>query len=183
MLEASQGRASLGPQLKTTLYGLEKLTEIPYERAPAAERIRKARKAAGFDRAFVAESLGLTDMAVYDLEAYDNDAFLCISLHQLGTLADLLGVTPVDLVAPPSSIKPRQMDFPTLVHAMQAEMQKNGETIEAYSDRIGWDVASAIVDPLQAWKDWNLDGLQDVCRSVDANWLALLESWPQERAI
>ena len=58
------------------------------------ERIRLARERAGLEPADVAAQLNLPQAHYWDLESFEDEAWMTISLEELGTLARILGVTP-----------------------------------------------------------------------------------------
>ena len=148
-----------------------------YERGPAARRIRSARERLGLsDEAFAAK-FGFKDW-YHDLEAYDDDVFMAISLRQLGQLADALRLTPLGIVAPtdPPVVKPISMS--DVVKALSFHMAQRSETPDSLSARVGWELAGALENAECAWNEWNVDCLQDVSREIEVSWMGVLASWP-----
>jgi transcriptional regulator with XRE-family HTH domain len=147
-----------------------------------AERIRTARQRAGISARELAEAMGLSIESFDDLESYDDEAFMCVSLSQLGALGDRLGLTPVEIVAPIVTMNPDPIPMSTLLARVVSEIERKGETAEAFGTRLGWDVSGALANPQNTWQEWNLECLQAVCKSVGVDWLGVLASWPKQHA-
>jgi len=152
------------------------MDETEYQRAPAATRIREARERAGFSRGQVAWTIHIGDMSYADLEAYDGEAFTTISLDQLGRLALFLGIAPAEIVSPLGRAVPDPIQIEQVISAIEEQRRDRGESVERFSERVGWNVESALCDPQQAWVDWNVDCLQDVCRVLGIDWVRVLGS-------
>ncbi len=157
--------------------------EMEYERGPAADRIKSARLRARILEQEIVDSIGLGSAAYGDLEAYDDEAFMCVSLHELGSLADMLGVAPHELVAPPGATVPPPVKMRVVVESIKTQIRDRSETPDSFGDRVGWDISSALADSRNAWKDWNLDCLQDVSKAVGLKWLGVLAAWPGRNAV
>jgi len=151
------------------------MAPIDHLRAPVASRIARARERAGLDSVQVATALGLSVDSYDDLESYDADAFMCISLGQVRALGGILGVSPRELVTPEGAeeldgeITPGQ-----IVARIQDRIQEDAVSVEDFETQVGWLVTSALADPEAVWSDWNLDGLQDICGAIGLNWLHLI---------
>lgn len=149
-----------------------------YDRGPAAERIRAARERAGLIAIEVAGATNLGNDAYFDLEWDDDEAFEAISLDQLGRLAVKLGLTAVEIVRPTGAAPVREpIAMDDLITAIETRVRSLGESVDAFGDRVGWGVESALGDPRAAWHDWNVDGLQDICRELGFDWMRILASW------
>ncbi len=146
---------------------------------PVADRIACARGAAGLDMAAVATAIGLSEAAYFDLEAYDDEAFTCISLGQLCCLGQVLNVSPRQLVAPegtqPTSVEVSSLK---LVAAIRRFLETSALSVEQFEDEVGWGVSDALQNPETGCNDWCLDGLQDICRPLGLNWLLVLPNAP-----
>ena len=140
-------------------------------RPPVAKRIKDARLKAGLSSLSAAKKMELSIAAYDDLEEEDDEAFMSISLNQLRILAKSLSLKPLQLV--------QENEFETieknttvqeLVNCIKENINKNSETVEEFSNRVGWDVSTALDNPDNVWNDWNLDGLQDISREVGVHW-------------
>ena len=148
-------------------------------RAPVADRIARARQRAGLDCVAVAHQLGMSAAAYDDLEANDDDAFMSISLGQLCSLGQLLNISPRTLIAPEgATLNPERISFVELVDRMRQYMRVHSLSVEQFEDRVGWEVSGPLQNPETAWKDWNLDGLQDICALLGVDWLLALPGTP-----
>ena len=99
---------------------------------------------------------------------------MTVSLTQLRLLASLLGVTLRFLVRLDDPSGGRTVSLTEVVDRVRAVMEAKRETADAFSERVGWDVASALLDPDSAWTTWNLDMLIDVCNAVGIAWSDVL---------
>ena len=147
------------------------------ERPPAAKRIKEAREKAGLSPEKVAEIVGLSIAAYDDLEEDDDEAFMCVSLGQLRSLAEILLIKPMQVVEKNIDYRNQEVITVTqLAERIRENIKYNSEDVESFGERVGWDVSSALEDPNNIWKDWNLDGLQDICNAVGVNWENVLNS-------
>ncbi len=126
----------------------------------------------------MADAIGLSPAAYRDLESYDDEAFMSISLGQLRSLAQALAVTIRELVSDAARAQPaRGTTSPEdLVQRIEAELQATGETVTEFSSRVGWDVAPALEDPRTIAPQWNADGLIAICDAVEVPWLDVLSA-------
>lgn len=159
-------------RLIVTLGGIKRMK---HTRAPTAGRIRQAREVAGLGPSALAESLGLPSQSYEDLEAYDDEAFMCISLGQLRTLAAILNVTARGLIAPEGVDGVRgEVTAAEVVDAIRERLRRSEQTVEDFEAEVGWSIAGALNNPDSIWSDWNLDGLQDICRAIGLEWLRVV---------
>ena len=144
-------------------------------RPPAAARIRAARHQAGLDKGTIAASLDLTFEGYRDLESFDDEVFDCLSLRQVKTLAEILGVSTVALVAPEGAAIPSAPMSPEeLVRRLVDHIASQHFTADSFGDHVGWDVVPAVNHAPSIWDDWNIDCLTDVCRELAVDWLRVL---------
>jgi transcriptional regulator with XRE-family HTH domain len=150
----------------------------PYPPPGAAARIRSARTRAGLDPQTVSEVLGLTLPAYFDLEAFDDELFTCLSLEELTKLAQVLGVSPLSLVADDDRAHEAtgEMSLTEVISRIRDYIEVHGLTAAAFSDRVGWDISEALLHPDSAWQSWNLDWLYDVCAELKIEWMAVLRA-------
>jgi hypothetical protein len=152
----------------------------PYPPPGAAARIRAARTRAGLEPQTVSEALGITLPAYFDLEAFDDELFTCLSLEELTKLAQVLGVSPLSLVAGGDRANEvtGEMPLTEVISRIREYIRVHGLTAVAFSDRVGWDISEALLDPDTAWHRWNLDWLYDVCAELKIEWMPVLRARP-----
>lgn len=134
------------------------------------ERIRQQRLKIGLSETDLAHAAGISDMAYYDLEAYESEIDDCIELGQLRRICsklqldivELLGVTPVGV----------QQNMRILLRSKRAE---KGLSIEDVSDQVGIS-EEAIRDAekdLASLKTWRLIALRDyaACLNIELGYL------------
>jgi len=69
-------------------------------RLPVARRIAEARARAGISRDALAKRAGLEPMSYYDLEHYDDEAFMSVSLAEFCAVARVVALSPRALINP-----------------------------------------------------------------------------------
>jgi transcriptional regulator with XRE-family HTH domain len=151
------------------------VTEPCPSRPPIAQRLKAARQRAGLTEEEVAQRAGLSLPSYWDLEAHDDEAFMCLSIRELLSLARVLAVSPRDVLAD-EGVHSRAGLIPiaAVAERIQAFLTTNGETAGEFGNRVGWDVGSVLESPARAFDEWNLDCLQDVCRAVGLDWLTVV---------
>src|SRR5262249_27243779 len=137
-----------------------------------AARIRSARQLAGLTESQVAQRAGMTSSSEYwDLELYDDEAFTCVSIVDLHSIARVLGTTGsellfgVDVQSPSDAI-----DFAAIAPRSTERVSEEGTTLEAFGESIGWDVVQVPGDP-STLGAFNVVGFRDVCMAVGVNWI------------
>lgn len=139
---------------------------------PVARRIAVARERLQLDPADAAGALGMSFAAYRDLESYDDEVFMCISIQELRALGQMLNISPRTLVAPEGAAQiSGELSPAQIVEAIRRRLQATGATQEQFEEEAGWSVANALDDPDSIWADWNLDALQDICGVLGLNWL------------
>lgn len=152
---------------------------MEHEYPPVARRIADARERLKLDPADAAGALGMSFAAYADLETYDDEAFMCISIQELRALGRVLNVSPRGLVAPEGADQMCGELAPAeIVEAIRQRLRANSSTLEQFEEEAGWSVSSALNDPETIWADWNLDALQDICRVLGVNWLLAVPDRP-----
>ncbi|HEX6533708.1 MAG TPA: hypothetical protein VF041_03875 [Gemmatimonadaceae bacterium] len=135
-----------------------------------AERIQQARTRAGLDPATVAQTIGLPEGWYFDLEHFNSEVTGNISLDQFLRLAELVGLTPLGILEGPDYPEPnRRISLAQLVDLARQQMQSAGLSVDAYSDRVGWEMAPVFADPAYL-RSYTVDALQGLCREVGVDW-------------
>jgi transcriptional regulator with XRE-family HTH domain len=144
-------------------------------RPPVSHRIAHARKHAGIASADVARKLGISHQAYDDLEANDEEAFMCVPLGLLLRLGQLLSTSPRLLLAPegyePLAVS---MTINDVVKRIRSYVKTHSLSSEQFEIQVGWSVSEALINPESAWEEWNADGLQDICASLGIDWLSVI---------
>jgi hypothetical protein len=111
----------------------------------------------------------------WDLEAYDDEVFMCLSLRQLGVLANALHVSARGLVSDgPTLPGPAKLTPTEIVAALRERLAASGGDFEALAEHLGWDVQDALAEPAIIWEKWCVVELRDVCEGLGLDWLGLL---------
>jgi hypothetical protein len=124
----------------------------------------------------MAEQLRISLPAYHDLESFDDELATCLSLEQVRSLAEMLRLPVTALIAdhPNATASGAAMSMTELIDRIRRRLVQEGISVDAFSDRIGWDVTAALNDPDSAWRDWNIDCLNDVCAEIEIDWLRVL---------
>ena len=139
-----------------------------------AERIRELREARGLSIEQAADESGISFSNHLDLESYDDEILMCVSLRELTALGRMLGVDPIGLLAPDPDRKPVvQLSRSELAQAILKFVNDSRQSISAFEEQVGWEVAAALEDS-EKILGWNIDCLSDVCAAIGVNWLEAL---------
>jgi transcriptional regulator with XRE-family HTH domain len=140
----------------------------------AGERIRAAREHRGLPSQVVAAAAGIGDDWYRDVENDATEATSNLSLTSFGCIARAVGLSPLEALAGrsarPASVQRSLSDLASLAHA---RMEGDGLTIEAYSQRVGWDMAPVFADPAHV-RRYTADALWDICADVGVDWREVL---------
>ncbi len=142
-------------------------------RPPYAKRIRAAREASRLEHQQLATEIGISKESYYDLESYDDELAMCVSIKEVRLLANALGVSVWELVAPnPKSLKPTRCTLQELRRAAQHIVTTVNISPAEFARLSGWDIATLNTDdPATAW---NLDCMRDLARFSGVNWLSIV---------
>jgi transcriptional regulator with XRE-family HTH domain len=148
------------------------------ELTAAHERLRRAREETGLTYEDIAAATGLSAASIADLEGYEDELTSVVSLAHLSVICGLLRRSPLALLfdavpsvaAPPTSLS-------DLTEALGRAHKASGLSVEAFSDRVGWELKDALIDPSAFWH-FTVDGLRDVCTAAGIDWVAVLGSLP-----
>jgi hypothetical protein len=143
-----------------------------------AARIRSARVRVGLDERAMAERLGIGLPAYCDLERFDDELATCLSLDQVRRLAQVLRLSIAALIAADADATASgpAMSMTELIDRIRQRLVQEGLNVEAFSDRVGWDITAAMTNPDSAWRDWNIDCLRDVCAEMEIDSLRVLST-------
>ena len=123
----------------------------------------------------VARHLGIQDQWAYDLETYDDDAPMTLSLGEVCDLAYLLAMSPRYLVCGEDWRRVAGTSSPQqIVGAIRTHLVAVSLSADEFGEAVGWDVGSVMDDPNRIWSDWNVDQAHEVCRAVGVDWRTLL---------
>lgn len=132
--------------------------------------ITQARERLGLSPQELGEAIGISH--TWDLEAYEDDLSLTLSLTEVSRLCEVLHLTPSELfeqLLPERTITPSDLrDF------VVADCHRREWTIEKFGDEVGWEMQGLIENPAEYLSNLNADGLQDICRHLGINPLAAI---------
>jgi DNA-binding XRE family transcriptional regulator len=146
------------------------MAELGYGR-----RLREARERSGKTVDEMASLLGISRESYYDLETYDDEIILVISLKQLVTLSHALGIDFVEFFSNGAMKPAASVSLEALAEKINEYLTAHNLTVAEFEEAVGWEVANCLADPSQ-FMNFNLDGLMDVSRPLGVDWHALLST-------
>jgi transcriptional regulator with XRE-family HTH domain len=133
-----------------------------------------ARERAGLSEEEMGERVGIGVASYRDLESDDTEVFMCLSLAHLRVLGRILGVSPrILLLGEDAPVPGEPVSFSEISAHLNALRAAKGVTVDDLSDQVGWELRDVLVDPEKLWT-FNVDGLRDLCRAIQADWVAAL---------
>jgi DNA-binding XRE family transcriptional regulator len=138
-----------------------------------AATLRSHRIRAGKSQADLAAELQLNPAWVQDLERRDDELAATLSLFQAMELAAAVGTDLRTLFAGDAPTGPHVsiIELPGLIRAL---LEREGSTVDALEDELGWEIAPLLEAPLQAATEMPLAFLQAVAARLAIPWLALI---------
>jgi hypothetical protein len=149
---------------------------------PVAARIRDARQGLGLPLDELAQRVGLTSTQVFDLEAYNSQAYEVMGLIELQAFGAALGMPVMTLLfgEQPLRVIP-SVRFLDVARAIESRVSTRGDTIEALSESVGWKLQPVVDDP-GALASFTVRGLFDLCGAVGLDWLGVLVAMDADAA-
>jgi transcriptional regulator with XRE-family HTH domain len=138
-----------------------------------ANRIQTLRKRTGKSSDEIASLVGLSDMAYFDLEAYDDELVMALSLEQVRRLADVLGVSTQMLFLDEPAPKVPSTSYSELVSLVTARIAQAGDQ-KAFENEVGWDLGAFLESEATALSTYGVDFLQSLCTHVGVDWMTAL---------
>jgi transcriptional regulator with XRE-family HTH domain len=143
---------------------------------PAAQRIRRAREAAGLTQDDVANQWGEQPSMYWDLEQYDDEVFTVISVRQLQRLASVLNTSVNRLLFGDEPALPLPATrYVEVIARLEARMSEGHVSVEQLGDESGWDLEPLLTDPSNLG-DLPIAGLWSVCRAANVDWVAVVDT-------
>jgi transcriptional regulator with XRE-family HTH domain len=135
-----------------------------------ADRLKRARQAVGLDEHAVAQLVGISSPAYYDLEGHQHELAQSLSLETLCHLGEVAKVDPlVLLIGDRGSSVERSIQFEDVVQQLTEQMAALGLDAERFGARVGWDVTKILADPQELW-ELNSDGFVDIAEGAGLKW-------------
>ena len=142
------------------------------------KRLREARERSGKTIGEMAALLGLSWESYNDLERYDDEIILVLSLQELITLSNALGIDLVDFLSNGASKPAESVSLDALAEKINEYLTAHNLTVAEFEEAVGWEVANCLTDPNQ-FMNFNLDGLMDVSRPLGVDWRSVLADLSQ----
>jgi hypothetical protein len=107
----------------------------------------------------------------WDLELRDDEAFTCVSVSDLHSIAAALGTSGSQLLfGGEFHSSAEALDFASIAGRIARRISAANTTAEAFGESIGWDTVDVLGDP-GALAAFNIVGFRDICQAVDVNWI------------
>jgi len=137
--------------------------------------LREARERSGKTVDEMASLLGISRPSYYDLETYDDEIILVVSLKQLVTLSHALGIDLVEFFSNGAPKPAESVSLEALAESINEYLTANNLTVAEFEDAVGWELANCLTEPRQ-FMNFNVDGLKDVTRPLGIDWRAVLST-------
>jgi transcriptional regulator with XRE-family HTH domain len=134
------------------------------------ERLRKARETNGKTEAEMEKIIGPNAPTYYDLEAYEDELPMTMTLNELHRLCAFLGITIRILFEAEGK---QLLSFADLAEVVRNYLAGRSLSIEQFEELAGWELRGLLDNPDAAW-EWNVECLRDVCQTVSRDWLDVL---------
>ena len=135
--------------------------------------LREARERSGKTIEEMASLLGISWESYNDLETYDDEIILVISLEQLVTLSHALGIDLVEFFSNGATKPAESVSLDALAEKINEYLSGHNLTVSEFEEEVGWEVANFLTQPRE-FLNLNLDGLMDVTRPLSVDWRAVL---------
>ncbi len=141
-----------------------------------ADRIRRLRKKIGKTDVDMASLLGMSVDSYCDLETHDDELTTVPTIQQVKLLSDILGVSTINiLVRNNSSTNPiTNISYEELVTKTKEYIVANCANQLEFEDRVGWCLNDFFAGQDNAWNNYPIEFLQDLCGILNINWLETL---------
>ena len=136
-------------------------------------RLREARERSGKTIDEMASLLDLSRESYNDLEVYDDEVILVLSLEELVTLSKALDIDLVEFFSNGSSRPQESVSLDALAGKINEYLTANKLTLAEFEEAVGWELANCLTEPSQ-FMNFNLDGLMDVSKPLGVDWRAVL---------
>src|SRR5215212_2397620 len=158
--------------------------EIGTRRAGMAEpdyanRIREARERSGKSIDEMVSLLGLSRESYYDLEMFDDEVILVISLQELITLSKALGIDLVEFFSNGAAKPAESVSLDALAEKINEYLTAHNLTVAEFEEAVGWELAKCLAEPRE-FMNFNVDGLKDVTKPLGVDWRAVLADLSRE---
>lgn len=144
-----------------------------------ANRLCEARERSGKSIGEMASLLGISWESYRDVEDYDDEVILVLSLQEVITLTKALGIDPVEFFSNGAPKPAESVSLEALAEKINEYIAAHNLTVAEFEEAVGWEVANSLTEPSQ-FMNLNLDGLMDVTRPLGIDWRAVLaDLYPQ----
>jgi transcriptional regulator with XRE-family HTH domain len=147
------------------------------------DKLRQAREDSGAAYFSVAEAAGVGANTYWDLEGFDDDLYMTVSLAEIGRIASVLGLSMEELFAAdrPHITGRKLAGLEPLIQLVLDRVRVTGRPLSAFEDEVGWALADAVERPTAAWDQWNVDCFRDVCGALGIDWLSVMQGAFEQR--
>jgi transcriptional regulator with XRE-family HTH domain len=100
--------------------------------------IKEERAKKGLSEKDLSQTLGISEMHVYDLESYDNEVEDTLNIEEIYKLSDLLEIPPAKLA---KELELCNLTMDQAFNKIRHLIKDSKASIETLSEKIGWDLA------------------------------------------
>ena len=138
------------------------------ESASHSARFREARERVKLSPQDAADRMGISSPSLYDLESHDDELCSVYSPTEIQRFSQVLAIRPTELLGAQSTEPAILPD--ELARLIREHCQRRSLSIEQFEDAAGWHVAKSLTEPQKFLQDYTIDGIQDICRTLEVDW-------------
>jgi transcriptional regulator with XRE-family HTH domain len=139
------------------------------------ERLRTARERLGKSIEEMSVLVGMTFESYRDLENYNDEIMMCLSLYELVRLCEVLKIKPQELFSSEPKKQSESINLTGLMAKVKEYLHANSMTVPQFEDQVGWKIEPLLNDPNEIMGDnYSIDALKSICDAIGVNWMAAL---------
>jgi len=142
------------------------------ESSSYAKKLLAAREKSGKSPEEIAELLGISTAAYYDLEAFDDEFTTSLSLEKVALLFKLLRIEPATFFETSPAPKPVSLD--AVVQKINEYLNTQRMTVSQFEDRVGWDI-EPLLNERSKILSYDIDAVRDISNEIGIDWLSILQ--------
>jgi len=137
------------------------------------KRLRAAREKSGKSAEEIAQSVGISVPAYYDLETFDDELTTSLPIQDVALLFKLLGIQPANFFH--TAPVPDPMTVDVFVEKIVEYLKTRQMSVEIFEDLVGWDIEPLLNEP-EKILSYDIDALREISSEVGIEWLSLLQA-------
>ncbi|MBL8151688.1 MAG: helix-turn-helix transcriptional regulator [Blastocatellia bacterium] len=140
-----------------------------------SKKIKSAREKIGLSVQEVASKMMLSKEFYMDLETFDDDVMLCLSINKFLELCKILKIKPSYIFLENPEETYQTKDIEDLVESIDDYLKEQNISLVAFEEMVGWEVRPILDDRSEIFGEkYSLAALHDICVLLNLDWLKFL---------